>query len=71
MMLYEKLKNSQDTHAKFTESLQNIRIRHIDTVPNMAQVQCNIIIEFILYLPVLKKSYIKRIPEITSPEPHI
>lgn len=37
MMLYEKLGNSPETHAKFTDSLQNIRIRHIDTVPNMAQ----------------------------------
>jgi len=37
MMLYEKLANSPETHAKFTDSLQNIRIRHIDTVPNMAQ----------------------------------
>jgi len=37
MMLYEKLSSQGDTHDKFTNSLQNIRIRHIDTVPNMAQ----------------------------------
>lgn len=37
MMLYDKLSNKSDTHDKFTESLQNIRMRHVDTVPNMAQ----------------------------------
>eukprot|EP00088_Acartia_fossae_P012458 TRINITY_DN16423_c0_g1_i2.p1 TRINITY_DN16423_c0_g1~~TRINITY_DN16423_c0_g1_i2.p1 ORF type:complete len:452 (-),score=78.00 TRINITY_DN16423_c0_g1_i2:1181-2536(-) len=37
MMLFEGLTSRPDTHGKFTDSLQNIRIRHIDTVPNMAQ----------------------------------
>jgi len=37
MMLYDKLSSKSDTHDKFTDSLQNIRMRHVDTVPNMAQ----------------------------------
>jgi len=37
MMLYDKLSSKGDTHDRFTDSLQNIRMRHVDTVPNMAQ----------------------------------
>lgn len=37
MMQFETKSNTPETHARFTDSLQNIRNRHIDTVPNMAQ----------------------------------
>lgn len=37
IIAFERLTNTPEIHSKFTESLQSIRRRHVDTVPNMAQ----------------------------------